>query len=208
MNTVNNAKKLVCIVLLVVVSLLAGTAGNGMILPFTNITSMVKAEPPEISVAEDILEEETQSGVNASEETLPLDYIALLAKAEASNTVEYTAAYETGQDVNLNEVTLRNPSFEELKTFIRADLTSQNEFVLYEYECRHFATEVNNNAEAAGFRCAIVLICYERGQHAVVAFETTDRDLVYIEPQTDAVIRPEVGGSYQGMEIKEILTAW
>jgi len=101
-----------------------------------------------------------------------------------------------------------NPTFEEVRDFILGDTTSRNGFVLYEYECRHFTTTVNNNAEAAGLRCAFVLLCFDQGQHSVIAFETTDRGLVYIEPQTDAAIHPEVGGYYQGREIKEILIAW
>ena len=105
-------------------------------------------------------------------------------------------------------ITLKNPTFQELRDFILTDPTSRNEFVLNQYECRHFATDVNNNADAEGLRCAFVLLCYDRGQHAVVAFDTTDRGLVYIEPQTDAAIHPEVGGKYQGKEIIEILIAW
>jgi hypothetical protein len=105
-------------------------------------------------------------------------------------------------------ITLKNPTFQELKDFILGDPTSRNKFVLDKYECRHFATDVDNNAEDSGLRCAIALLCYETGQHAVVAFDTVDRGLVYIEPQTDAVIHPEVGGRYQGKEIKEILIAW
>ena len=103
---------------------------------------------------------------------------------------------------------LKNPTFQELRDFILKDRANRNEFVLNQYECRHFATDVNNNAEAKGLRCAFVLLCFDRGQHAVVAFDTTDRGLVYIEPQTDAAIHPEVGGKYQGKEIKEILIAW
>ncbi len=105
-------------------------------------------------------------------------------------------------------IELRNPSFQEIRDFVLRDPTSRNEFVLNQYECRHFATDVNNNAEAEGLRSAFVLLCYDRGQHAVVAFDTTDKGLVYIEPQTDARIHPEVGGKYQGKEIKEILIAW
>jgi len=105
-------------------------------------------------------------------------------------------------------IALKNPTFQELRDFILGDPTSRNEFVLNQYECRHFATEVNNNAEAEGLRCAFVLLCFDRGQHAVIAFDTTDRGLVYIEPQTDAAIHPEVGGKYQEKEIKEILIAW
>jgi len=115
----------------------------------------------------------------------------------------------TGENSSTSqEVVFKNPTFKELRDFILKDPTNRNEFVLNQYECRHFATEVNNNAEANDLRCAFVLLCYDRGQHAVVAFDTTDRGLVYIEPQTDAAIHPEVGGKYQGMEIKEILIAW
>ena len=105
-------------------------------------------------------------------------------------------------------IELKNPTFQELRDFILRDPTNRNKFVLNQYECRHYATEVNNNAEAEGLRCAFVLLCYDRGQHAVVAFDTTDRGLVYIEPQTDARIHPEVGGKYQAKEIIEILIAW
>ena len=105
-------------------------------------------------------------------------------------------------------ITLKAPTFQELRHFILSDPTSRNQFVLNQYECRHFATDVNNNADAEGLRCAFVLLCFKRGQHAVVAFDTTDRGLVYIEPQTDARIHPEVGGEYQAKEILEILIAW
>ncbi len=105
-------------------------------------------------------------------------------------------------------IELKTPTFQEVRDFILRDPTSRNKFVPNQYECRHFATEVNNNAEAEGLRCAFVLLCFNRGQHAVVAFDTTDRGLVYIESQTDAAIHPEVGGKYQGKEIKEILIAW
>jgi len=114
-----------------------------------------------------------------------------------------------GQSVgSSSEIVLKNPTFNEVKDFVIEDTTSRNKFILNQYECRHFATEVDNNAEAAGIRCGFVLLCYNRGQHAVIVFDTTDRGLVYIEPQTDAAIHPEVGGNYQGKEIKEILIAW
>ena len=106
------------------------------------------------------------------------------------------------------DIALKNPTFQEVRDFILGDRTSRNKFVLNQYECRHFATEVNNNAEIEGLRCAFVLLCFDRGQHAAIAFDTTDRGLVYIEPQTDAVIHPELGGKYQGKEIEEILIAW
>jgi len=133
-----------------------------------------------------------------------IGYIGTQAEAEYSE-----GDYQLSQNSSTSqEVALKNPTFQELRDFILKDPTNRNKFVLNQYECRHFATEVNNNAEANDLRCAFVLLGYDRGQHAVVAFDTTDRGLVYIEPQTDAAIHPEVGGSYQGKEIKEILIAW
>lgn len=105
-------------------------------------------------------------------------------------------------------VLLKNPTFQEMRTFLLQDTTSRNTWVLYTYECRHFATDVNNNAKSAGWQCGFALLCYARGQHAVVVFDTIDRGIIFIEPQTDAAIDVKVGGTYQGQEIKEILIAW
>jgi hypothetical protein len=117
------------------------------------------------------------------------------------------SSYENVTTIN-QTYEMKTPTFKEVKDFILKDPTSRNTFVLNKYECRHFATDVNNNADAAGLRCAFVLLCYRNGQHAVVAFDTTDRGMIYIEPQTDAAIQPEVGGKYQGEEIIEILISW
>lgn len=105
-------------------------------------------------------------------------------------------------------IIIKNPTFQQVKDFILKDTTSRNRFILNKYECRHFATDVNNNAEAAGLRCAFVLLCFNNGQHAVVGFDTVDKGMIYIEPQTDAAIQAEVGGRYQGQEITEILISW
>ena len=134
----------------------------------------------------------------------------------SSDVNEQPVLLDDSQDVISSEnvtadnqtIILRNPTFQEMKDFILKDPTSHKTFVLYTYECRHFATEVNNNAKAAGWQCGFALLCYARGQHAVVVFNTVDRGLIFIEPQTDAAIDVKVGGTYQGMEIKEILIAW
>lgn len=129
-------------------------------------------------------------------------------EAESSAVPVVSAVFSGGVGSSSQAIELKNPTFQELRDFILRDPTNRSEFILNQYECRHFATEVNNNAEAEGLRCGFALVCFEQGQHSVVAFDTTDRGLVYIEPQTDAAIHPEVSGKYQGKEIKEILIAW
>ena len=140
-------------------------------------------------------------------DTAPLDAIRTeVTESSVVQAISIVPGESVGSSSQATE--LKNPTFEEVKDFILRDSISLNKFILNQYECRHFATDVNNNAEAEGLRCAFVLLCYGQGQHAVIAFDTVDRGLVYIEPQTDAAIHPQVGGEYQGMEIKEILIAW
>ena len=41
----------------------------------------------------------------------------------------------------------------------------------------------------------------------MLTVNTINRGLIHIDPQNDKIIYPEVGGEYQGKEIKEILVA-
>lgn len=92
---------------------------------------------------------------------------------------------------------LRDPSYKEVKQFLAQDRTDANEYVEGEYGCSDFAADVNNNSEARGLRCALVEIKYPGGRgHALVAFQTVDRGLVFIEPQYDEEVTIELGRSY------------
>lgn len=114
----------------------------------------------------------------------------------------YSEGYEDGYEIGCQEgagsgYTLRNPMYSELMRFLAEDRTDSNEYVEGVYVCSDFAAEVNNNAESAGFRAAFVIIDFpgERG-HVVVAFETVDRGLVFIEPQFDDEVQLSLGISY------------
>jgi hypothetical protein len=75
-----------------------------------------------------------------------------------------------------------NPTYAELLDFLRADVTDLYRYVYNYYMCGNFAETVHNNAEAAGIRAAVVFIQYSEGQgHAINAFVTTDKGLVYID---------------------------
>jgi len=92
---------------------------------------------------------------------------------------------------------LRDPAYHEVKQFLAQDRTDANQYVEGEYVCSDFAAYVNTNAEAQGLRCALVEIKYPEGSgHAVVAFQTVDRGLVFIEPQYDEEVAIELGRSY------------
>ncbi|MFC2072445.1 hypothetical protein ACFLUU_07070 [Chloroflexota bacterium] len=102
----------------------------------------------------------------------------------------YNKGYEIGLGSGAREkvatrVELRNPTYKELIEFLARDKTDFNPFIRDEYVCFNFASELNNNAEANGIRAAYVRIRFKEWAHAVVAFQTVDRGLVFIEPQSD-----------------------
>jgi hypothetical protein len=93
----------------------------------------------------------------------------------------------------INNPSATNPTYAELLAFIKEDTTDKHHYAdsvdVYigaaevPYVCSDFAEDVHNNAEAAGIRTAWVSIDFEGNDegHALNAFETTDRGLVYID---------------------------
>jgi len=109
----------------------------------------------------------------------------------------YEAGYEAGLSECVSGYNLHNPTYQEMNEFLAEDTTSLKAYVEDEYVCTDFSAEVNNNAEARGIRCAIVDILYPKGNgHTIVAFETTDRGLRFVEPQFDEEVSLIVGKSY------------
>jgi hypothetical protein len=136
-----------------------------------------------------------------------------------SNEDSYTQAYSHGKDEGYqagyqsglqagakasqpeqqqpNEYFLQNPTYQEMKTFLAQDPTNNKAYVDEKYVCVDFAAAVNNNAESKGIRCAVVDIFYPDGYgHTIVAFDTTDRGLIYVEPQFDEEVKLTIGKSY------------
>lgn len=77
----------------------------------------------------------------------------------------------------------RDVSYDELKSFILEDDTDNQVYIPKVRMCGCFAEEVHNNAERAGIRAAFVIIEFEGNSapHALNAFRTTDKGLVYID---------------------------
>ncbi|MFC1920281.1 hypothetical protein ACFLYQ_00985 [Chloroflexota bacterium] len=118
----------------------------------------------------------------------------------------YEKGYEIGQGHILEDkvgslVELRNPTHTELRQFLSADNTNLNTFISGKYVCYDFVAEMNNNAEVAGIRAAYVRIRSANWAHALVAFETVDRGLVFIEPQSDKEVILEIGKPYPWWQV-------
>jgi hypothetical protein len=136
----------------------------------------------------------------------------------------YSAGYQAGQKVNSNQqydkgkeegfkagyeakVTantqkpdigyyLKNPSYEEMKTFLSKDISNSKPYVESQHICADYSAEVVNNAKTQGIRCAFVYIIYPQNGHTIIAFETTDKGLKFIEPQFDKEVALVIGKSY------------
>ena len=82
----------------------------------------------------------------------------------------------------VNNPEAENPTYAEVIAFLRADITDSYRYISDYYMCGNYAETVHNNAEAAGIRAAVVFIRFESELgHAINAFLTTDRGLVYID---------------------------
>ena len=92
---------------------------------------------------------------------------------------------------------LHDPTYSEVKSFIKSDKTNHNEIIEGVYVCRHFSQDVNNNAEKKGIRCAYVKIQFTSSyEHACVGFQTSDKGMVYYEPMYDWEVNMEKGKNY------------
>ena len=83
----------------------------------------------------------------------------------------------------INNADAVNVSFEALKAFIISDQTDKELYIPGLKMCGYFAETLHNNAERAGIRAAVVVVEFKDGSapHALNAFETIDRGLVYID---------------------------
>ena len=139
-------------------------------------------------------------GLEAMQDELATVEIALNASTELVGSLEDELA---SLQVNYNRLTagygyvLRDPRYQEMQDFLKQDETSEHAYLRDEYICVDFAANVKANAAREGIRCAYVVIEYlGTTGHAIVAFDTTDRGLVYIEPQYDWEVQLEIGRRY------------
>jgi len=132
---------------------------------------------------------------------------------EADKHVYFDGFIQTGSDGHY--ITLEdnpdaiNPTWSQLKAFLKVDDTDEQTYNDYSFVCADFAEMLHNNAEAAGIRAAYVgvdLVDCPTG-HALNAFNTPSRGVVYIDStgtsswdtypcSCDTLVDVEVGREY------------
>jgi hypothetical protein len=81
----------------------------------------------------------------------------------AAYYIGYTRGDSSGYDSGYNDgviagagtgYDLRDPTYSEMKHFLREDSTDKNAYIEGSYTCTDYAADLNNNAEQAGYNAA------------------------------------------------------
>jgi len=93
---------------------------------------------------------------------------------------------------------LVNPTYSQLVDFINRDDTEKREYDNETFNCADYTNNfIQNFAKEGFYSCFTELVFTNDDAHAIVAVNTTDYGLVYVEPQYDKIIFDlKVGDNY------------
>jgi len=103
-------------------------------------------------------------------------------KAELGAEVEKVKSFLKNVS-ETRESELRNPAWEELKTFLELDDTNELIYDKGSFDCSGFAIELFKRTRANGLKSAIVEVNFEENEtgHVLNAFRTTDEGLIFVD---------------------------
>lgn len=175
-----------------------------------NIMGALTAEAEEFRSTVDLIVQRTElKAMNLAEalkesgeettakESKPVTGTSTTEGEKKAETIDITYVYvrggvlvgADGSPIKLqNNTNAVDPSWNQLKDFLLKDETDSIRYEFNSFVCADFAEMLHNNAEKAGIRAAYVSVqlgpcSYYRygGGHALCAFQTTDRGLVFID---------------------------
>lgn len=109
----------------------------------------------------------------------------------------YDNGYDNGLDIGRTHgYNIMDPTYWEMRHFIDQDKTNENEYIENVYTCFEYTADVCRNADAENIRCAFVRVEFVEGAHSLVAFNTIDIGLLFIESQSDKEMNLVIGEPY------------
>jgi predicted nuclease with TOPRIM domain len=133
------------------------------------------------------------------------DLQAEIAILETEVIASYQDGYDEGYEQGGEDVVgegwyiNRDPTYAEVVAFVNVDQTDKNAYT-EDYVCYDFTADFNANAFQMGYRCGFVYMEFAESAHAIACFNTTDRGLIYVEPQTDEIdVDVRVGHVYSNI---------
>lgn len=126
---------------------------------------------------------------------------------ESPNHVLNIVGADGNKIVLVNNENAIDPSYEELKMFLKTDRTDTIPYDYDSFVCADFAEAVHNNAEKSGIKAGFVNIDFNEinDGHACNVFNTTDRGLVFVDcvspignnlENNDKIANMEIGKKY------------
>jgi len=111
--------------------------------------------------------------------------------------LQISQSYNSGFQAGLTSrgFNIADPTYQEMLNFMATD-TVHNNVYNSTYICWNFCNDYINEAFGAGLRCGFVYIEFPDSAHGVVCFNTTNRGIVFVEPQFDRIVQVTIGSSY------------
>ena len=96
-----------------------------------------------------------------------------------------------------NKYEIHDPTYSEVVVFMSQDQTNTLPYDDEIFNCADYSSITNNNAENQGIRCCVISLYFHVSAHQIIGFNTTDRGMIYYEPQTDERVENlEMGKQY------------
>ena len=151
-----------------------------------------------LGVTYDLSKTQTQITALEAEFSAAVSELSLAKSELAMVTAELSSLESENKKLRLGgKHRLHNPTYKEVMDFVAADLTNTRQYIKGEYMIRHFSRDVVNAAKEKGLRCAFIIVIFPDGKGvSLVAFQTIDAGLVFINPQDDKVMKVAKGGRY------------
>ena len=116
-----------------------------------------------------------------------------------SQLVELQSETSRLQD-RMSKERIVQPSYSDVLAFVEEDDTDKQRYIgdNYTFICTDFADRfIGNFLKKGFFSCEAIIYLPENSSHSLVAINTTDKGLIFIEPQKDKVITSmRVGDNY------------
>jgi len=115
---------------------------------------------------------------------------------ELTNTLSRLNSLES----RISRERIVHPTYSDVLSFIEEDDTDKQKYVSenYTFICTDFTNRfINNFLKKGFFSCEAIIYLPENSSHSIVAINTTDRGIIFVDPQADKVITSlNIGDNY------------
>jgi Skp family chaperone for outer membrane proteins len=120
--------------------------------------------------------------------------------SQLQNELTNTLSRLNNLESRISRERITYPTYSDVLSFIEEDDTDKQKYVSenYTFICTDFTNRfINNFLKKGFFSCEAIIYLPENSSHSLVAINTTDRGVIFVEPQADKVITSlSIGDNY------------